>query len=218
MKFFSYLIEFWRGKDLYRILMNEECRHHTLKGKVLDIGSGLNLASYHRFLQKRSDVQIESLDLELGSSEKGGIDLEKNKFPHEDTSVDTALFFNVLEHLYNYSLVLAEIRRTLKPNGVLIGAVPFLVAYHPDPYDYWRFTQESLRKIFITTGYTKIQIKPFGYGPLSAGFSQMEIVLPRFLKIILVPGLLFFDWIIIKLYPKMGRDKFFLGLFFTAMK
>ena len=138
--------------------------------------------------------------------------------PRQTESVDTILLFNVLEHLYNYSLVLSEIKRILKPGGALIGVVPFLVAYHPDPRDYWRFTRESLERIFAAVGFSDIQIKSFGYGPLSAGFSQMEIVLPRLLKIILLPCVFFGDWLITKFRPKMNKDKFSLGLFFTLTK
>lgn len=210
--------EIWRGKDLYRIFMNEECGCHAIKGKTLDIGSGIKLASYRRFLKKEKDFFVENLDLGFESGSGRKIDLEKDFLPHQTKSVDTVLLFNILEHLCNYSLVLSEIKRVLKPGGQLLGAAPFLVAYHPDPHDYWRFTRESLEKIFVTAGFSNIQIKSFGYGPASAGFSQMEMVLPRLLKIILLPEVLFCDWIITALRPKMNSDKFPLGLFFVVKK
>lgn len=212
------ITELWHGKDLYRIFMNQECERQTIKGKVLDVGSGIKLASYHRFLKKEECATIENLDLGFESNSGKKIDLEKDFLPRQTESVDTILLFNVLEHLYNYSLVLSEIKRILKPGGALIGVVPFLVAYHPDPRDYWRFTRESLERIFAAVGFSDIQIKSFGYGPLSAGFSQMEIVLPRLLKIILLPCVFFGDWLITKFRPKMNKDKFSLGLFFTLTK
>jgi len=75
-----------------------------------------------------------------------------------------------------------------------------------------------LKKVFITAGFANIQIKSFGYGPMSAGFSQMEAVLPRLLKIILLPIVLLCDKIIITLRPQMNSDKFTLGLFFVVTK
>ncbi len=223
MSILSYLKELWRGKDLYRIFMNQECTRHTIRGKVLDIGSGLKLASYHRFLQRDPSALIECLDLGFegnGSPEgvKQHIDLEKDYLPHASESVDTVLLFNVLEHLYNYSLILSEIKRVLKADGQLIGVVPFLVAYHPDPHDYWRYTKETLEKIFTAVGFTHIAIRSFGYGPGVAALSQMEPVLPRWLKILLVPKTLFFDWLVLKFRPKMNKDKFPLGLFFVVKK
>lgn len=218
MNIWRYYKEMWRGKDLYRIFMNEECRSHCVKGKTLDIGSGLGLASYHRFFGRDPGAQVESLDLSFENGTHCQTDLEKDFLPHASASVDTALLFNVLEHLYNFSLILSEIKRVLRPDGVLIGAVPFLVAYHPDPHDYWRFTRESLEKILMAASFSNIQIKTFGYGPVSASFSQIEIVLPRWLKAILWPGVSFLDWVIIKLRPKMNQDKFTLGLFFITKK
>lgn len=218
MKIITYLKEIWRGKDLYRIFMNQECTRHSMLGKVLDIGSGLKLASYHRFLQREPSTLIECLD--LGFEGEGGrhIDLEKDSLPHATESIDTVLLFNVLEHLYNYFLVLSEIKRVLKAEGQFIGVVPFLVAYHPDPHDYWRYTKETLQKIFTIAGFTHIEIKPFGYGPGVAALSQMEQVIPRSLKIIVAPKALFFDWLLLKFRPKMNKDKFPLGLFFVVKK
>ena len=218
MNIFNYIKELWRGKDLYRIFMNEECKNCGIEGKVLDIGSGLQLASYHRFLRRDTGAQVESMDLRIESGAGEYIDLEEDLLPHTNASVDTVLLFNVLEHLYNFPLILSEIRRVLKSGGVLIGAVPFLVAYHPDPHDYWRFTQETLEKIFVTAGFSNIQIKPFGYGPVSAGFSQIEMVLPRLLKAILLPMVLLCDKIIIALRSQMNQEKFSLGLFFRVTK
>lgn len=211
--------EMWRGKDLYRILMNEECSRETIRGKVLDVGSGKTLASYHRFLKQEPNTKIEYLDLGFDQTAAGGqpIDLEKDFLPHASGSVDTVLLFNVLEHLYNYRLVLTEIKRVLKSGGDFIGVVPFLVSYHPDPHDYWRYTPETLQKIFMEVGFTNIQIRPFGFGPAAASFSQLEMALPRVLKIILVPGVLFVDRVITKFRPKLGKEKFSLGLFFKVV-
>lgn len=218
MSLWSYFKELWRGKDLYRIFMNQECAQHIIGGKVLDIGSGLKLASYHRFLQRAPNTIIEFLDLEFEDGGKQHIDLEKDFLSSASESVDTVLFFNVLEHLYNYSFILSEIRRVLKVNGQLIGVVPFLVGYHPDPHDYWRYTKETLQKIFTEADFSNIEIKPFGYGPSVAALSQMEPVLPRPLKILGVLGSLFFDWFVLKFRPKMNKDKFSLGLFFVVKK
>lgn len=216
MNILSVWREMWRGKDLYRIFMNEECSRHAIRGKVLDIGSGLKLASYHRFLQRGPSALIECLDLGFVGEEGRRIDLEKDPLPYIAGSVDTVLLFNVLEHIYNYSLVLLEIKRVLKENGQLIGAVPFLVAYHPDPHDYWRYTKETLERVFAEVGFRSVEVKPFGLGPISAAFSQLEMALPRVIKMILVPGVVCLDWIITALRPKMSKEKFLLGLFFKA--
>ena len=47
-----------------------------------------------------------------------------NKIPVKNNSQDIVLSFNCLEHIYNLDTHTNEIRRVLKKNGLLIGAIP----------------------------------------------------------------------------------------------
>lgn len=217
----SYIKEIWRGKDIYRILMNNECCRHTLRGQVLDLGSGANLASYHRLFRKTEDVKMMPFDLMAdgaGRKEMKQIDFENDKLPLEDSSADIVLVFNLLEHIYDNSVLVKEIKRVLRDGGEVIGSVPFLVGYHADPHDYWRFTSESLKKIFLQSGFTSIKLKIIGRGPFTAAFSQIEFVLPRCLKFIFLPSVFLLDNLVLKLGKKLNREKFALGVFFTLNK
>lgn len=220
MNFFTYWKETWRGKDVYRVLMNEICQRITLRGRVLDLGSGRNKASYHRFFQKDPSAQIDFLDLRSVShiEKEMTFDFEKDFLPCETESVDQILIFNLLEHLYNYNHLLQEVVRVLKKDGQIFGAVPFLVGYHPDPHDYFRYTSEALRKIFVENGLVEPQIKILGFGPFTAGFSQYEFVLPKMIKILFYPLIYFLDKIFFWLRPKFNPEKFALGLFFNLKK
>lgn len=208
----TFFAETLRGKDLYRTLMNIECRLFTLSGSVLDVGGGSGQASYHRFL-KNDNAKITPLD-----GQENAIDFEKDSLPYENNGVDTLLAFNVLEHIYNHSFLVGEMRRVLKPDGRIIGAVPFLVGYHADPKDFFRYTSEALEKIFSEEGFKDIQIKVIGRGPFSAGYSQVEFMIPRILKILFLPCVLFLDRIVFLLKPGLNKEKFALGLFFTCTK
>lgn len=221
MSISSYIKELWRGKDLYRMLFNAECSYHEIRGKILDIGSGVNLASYYRFLKRAPDAEILALDLAFGEREdmrRAPIDLEKDPLPYPDGSADTVLLFNLLEHIYNHAFLLAEVRRVLRSGGQAIGVVPFLVGYHPDPHDYWRYSSEALKKIFVANGFDDVQISFLGRGPFCAGYSQIEFTLPRLLKLVFLPMAMFLDTIILKWKSKIDRQKFVLGLFFSFSK
>lgn len=210
--------ELWRGKDLYRMLMNAECVNYELHGTVLDVGSGVNLASYHRFFKKAADVKIISLDIAgdvSGEAHHARIDLEHDVLPYADASIDSVIAFNILEHIYDHAFLISEIKRVLRPGGRVIGAVPFLVGYHPDPHDYWRYTSESLRRIFVERGFRDIHIEAFGYGPFAAGYAQIELLLPRILKIFILPCVLFLDRVFLAARPGFDRQKFALGSFFS---
>ena len=213
MSAFLYVKEIWRGKDLYRIFMNTECSKYTLRGKISDVGSGASQASYHRFFKKEPDTEILALDRATSR-----IDFERDPLPYSDASVDAILAFNVFEHIFNYSNLLSEIRRVLKPGGRVYGAVPFLVGYHPDPKDFWRYTGSALQNIFKSAGFNGIEIKILGKGPFIASYSQIEFMIPRMLKIAVLPPLFFLDFLVLKLKPALSREKFALGLFFTFYK
>ncbi len=210
MAFFQ---ELWRGKDLYRIFMNTECSRHVLRGLTVDVGSGKQLASYHRFFKQEKDTKVECLDLALGN-----IDFEHDALPYGENTVDTILIMNVLEHIYHYEHVLSELKRVLKSEGHIFGVVPFLVAYHPDPHDFWRYTEETLEKIFIEAGFSSIEIKPFGRGIGIAAFSQMEIILPRIIKMIVAPFVMMFDAVIHCLCKRATTGHYPLGYFFVVKK
>jgi len=221
MRILSYLKEIWRGKDTYRILMNDVCQKYTLKGQILDLGSGANLASYHRFFKKADDAKIVSFDLMMDQAERKDakqIDFEKDSLPLDDNSVDIVLIFNLLEHIYNDSALIKEMKRVLRGGGEVVGSVPFLVGYHADPHDYWRYTSESLKKIFSYYGFSDMKVEVIGKGPFTAGFLQIEFVLPRVLKILVVPVVFFLDKLLFLFKPKLNREKFALGLFFALKK
>lgn len=60
--------------------------------------------------------------MSLGSYTGRGFD----SLPLDDNTIDLVLFQEVIEHLYNSDLIMAEIGRVLKPNGLLILSTPNL--------------------------------------------------------------------------------------------
>jgi SAM-dependent methyltransferase len=102
-------------------------------------------------------------------------DLEKT-FPTKDASFDAILCINVLEHIFNYQNVLTESRRTLKREGALVLAVPFLIQVHPSPNDYWRYTAQTLEKICSNAGFSEVEVRAVGTGVFGAGYAMRHNV------------------------------------------
>src|SRR5205807_10525608 len=65
--------------------------------------------------------------------------------PIEDNSFDCVFCTGTLEHVRDPWQSVREIKRVLKPGGIVHIDVPFIQGYHADPTDYWRFTLDGLR-------------------------------------------------------------------------
>jgi ubiquinone/menaquinone biosynthesis C-methylase UbiE len=206
----------WAGKGLARILMNIEAENLELGGKILDIGGGKG-PSYIKHLKLEEGAELVSIDLESPAGSPAKLDLETDDLPFPDSYADHALMFNVLEHLFNYNFVLSGIYRVLKQGGTLSGFVPFLVHYHPDPHDYFRYTNEALEKIFTANGYKIISLKIVGKGPYFVHFNNTAHILPVFLQFIVFPVFYFLDSAALSLRPKLA-ERFPLGYFFEIIK
>lgn len=210
------IAETLRGKTVWRILFNFELKKIKVGGEILDIGAGNERSSYFRFLKLADNYKITSVDIINERKPDIIADLE-NGLPVLDNKFDYVMCFNLLEHIYNHQKVVNECFRVLKSGGTLLGAVPFIMHYHADPNDYFRYTHQTLQKIFQTAGFAEVKIKALGYGPFVAGFSQIEYLLPGFIKIFIIPFLILSDKIVIKI-KKHYRDSYALGYLFEAIK
>lgn len=85
-----------------------------------------------------------------------------NEIPLESSIFDTILITDVLEHLHAPEILFREMSRLLRPNGKLILGVPFIYRIHDEPYDYYRFTEFSLRMFCKRNGMKIISLEPYG--------------------------------------------------------
>lgn len=113
-------------------------------GRVLDVGCGA--MPFKRRLELVAGVTgYDSLDVEArapGVTFMASIDCMT---PVPDAAYDTVFCSEVLEHVADPWSALQEIRRALRPGGVLILTVPFLARLHEEPHDYFRYTEHGLR-------------------------------------------------------------------------
>jgi SAM-dependent methyltransferase len=66
----------------------------------------------------------------------------------------------VLEHLKYPAACAAEIFRLLRPGGQAFVSVPFMYPVHADPYDFQRFTDAGLQRMF--DNFSTAEIIPMG--------------------------------------------------------
>ncbi len=214
--------EVWRGKSIARTLMNQAVSELTASGAILDLGSKSDEASYNRFLKltDRTDgtnrTNVTYTDISGDGKNVVRLDLEE-PFPLDDSMYDTVTCFNTLEHIYNYQNVVSESYRILKSGGLFIGGTPFLVNFHPDPHDYFRYTDEAIEKIFVEAGFAPERMVMLGFGPMTAGAALILHVFPGFLRPLMALAAVCVDAVILK-YKTSQRMKYALGYVYVFRK
>lgn len=225
---FLFLIrEIWKGNGLWRALMHSHMSRLDFKGIVYDLGSGTK-QDYFSYVTRAEKIKLKNFD-QKGTKDTPPVNVEKDPIPEADNSADMVLMSNILEHIYNYDFSLKEAYRVLKPGGRLVGFVPFFCHYHPGPHDYFRYTDEALKIMFLNAGFKKneerYKIEPLGFGPCTVSYHCVfYLAFPkrarRRIKLIafaIMPIALFGDWLMRKIYPNLKRD-FPLGYAFEIEK
>jgi SAM-dependent methyltransferase len=101
---------------------------------------------FRRHLEQVPGVTgYDSLDIEARTAGVTFIASVERMTPVPDAAYDTVLCSEVLEHVSDPWSGLQEIRRVLRPGGVLLLTVPFLARLHEEPHDYFRYTEHALR-------------------------------------------------------------------------
>jgi SAM-dependent methyltransferase len=164
-------------------------------------------------MKKSGDVDFVSFDLKSGAT----VDFETDRLPASDGHYDTVLFLNVMEHIYNHQHIANEVVRIVKPGGQLIGFVPFLMWYHADHRDFFRYTHEALHNIFTQAGASTITIEVIGKGPFLAAAHMVLQSFPRFMRPAIFGLFLLLD-IGYGALKKKGARPYALGYYFKIIK
>lgn len=200
----------WRGKSIIRSFLNERLSHETLVGSTIDLGGGKG-EGYISFVQ-RNNCTFQTFDLHHGDK----VDFETEQLPAKTDSYDTILFLNVLEHIFNHRHILQEVVRVSKPGGKVIGFVPFLMWFHPDHEDHFRYTHQSLERLFSELPVT-YNIEPIESGPFIASLHMTLLLWPRPIRVVLFYGAYLLDRLVDRA-RKRSIPKYVLGYYFQLEK
>jgi ubiquinone/menaquinone biosynthesis C-methylase UbiE len=116
-------------------------------GNILDLGCG---DKPYSVLFRNSEYI--GLDYENSAHESRNLSADifydGIKIPFENDYFDALLCTEVLTHVIDYSNIISEIHRVLKPGGTALITLPFLWFENEPPNDYYRFTSWGSKSLF----------------------------------------------------------------------
>ena len=126
---------------------------------IVDVGSGRG--DFSEALAGRKHI---ALDVYPYPEVDIVCDLTQNN-PFIPDTIDAALVFNVVEHVYDTHALFEALAEMLKPGGVFLVTIPFMVKIHLLPIDFVRFTHFSLEKLGQEHGFEVERIEGY-YDPV----------------------------------------------------
>jgi SAM-dependent methyltransferase len=141
--------------------------------KMVEVGIAqghCSIAAYKAGYRNLNGVDYVDLNFEHLKKDFGidcvNVDITKDKLPYEESSIDCFMFFHVIEHIADATLILSEMRRCTKPGGKCIIATPdwrkqvktfFADPTHIKPYD-----KIALGRLMRIAGWKDFDIMSFG--------------------------------------------------------
>jgi SAM-dependent methyltransferase len=128
-----------------------------LQGDLIDVGCGQQpYRSYFGHMK-----HIAACDFDGG---RGLVDFAcpAHAIPVPPESFDAVLCTEVLEHVPDPLAVWREFYRILRPQGLVLLAVPSYWPAHELPYDFYRYPEHGLRYLATTAGFEIKELWPRG--------------------------------------------------------
>lgn len=152
----------WLVHRIARRYIADAARHG--RGRMLDAGCGG---------QPYRDLFAPAVASCVGMDRRGGpgadVRGDAQALPFCPAAFDTVLCSQVLEHLPEPGLAMAEMARVLKPGGHLIVTAPHIWGIHEEPHDYFRFTRYGLAYLMERAGLEVMEVRAMAGYWVTAG-------------------------------------------------
>jgi SAM-dependent methyltransferase len=153
----EYLMRRSRLSEVYRrhFLYPRIC--DRLVGRTIDVGCGIG-----DFLQYRPNtVGVDINPHTIQYCNARGLDarlMQPDVLPFNDASFDSALLDNVFEHIAEPAALVRELRRVLRPAGLLLIGVPGVLGWQCDSDHKVRYDEATLEATLRAGDFVPIEI------------------------------------------------------------
>lgn len=179
-------------------------RYHISGGGLLDSGSGR--ADFAKAFAKAGlntwaiDGSCYEKEYKDGVHYIGDFDLETGILPFEDNYFDVVFSKSVLEHIHRPEKYLSEIKRVLKPGGLLIAMVPDwytqMYIYYDDFSHVQPYTRKGMEDVLKVFEFKNVSAEIFYQLPIVWKYPAIKMIC-KFLQLIGGP------------VKKLSRNKFY---------
>ena len=123
-----------------------------LQGRMLDFGCG---EKPYRSLFSVDEYIGVDLKVSGHGTDQTEVDVfyDGRTIPFPDGHFNAVLASEVMEHVFEPDLILAELRRVMAPGGRILLTIPFVWDEHEVPYDYGRYTSFGLTHLLERHGF-----------------------------------------------------------------
>lgn len=160
------------GSTVMRSVELDMLRDLKIEGSVIDLASNKPFQTEYQVID-HAGADITFTDYYSAAEGVLKVDLEQ-KLPFDDRAYDHAFLFYALSVIYGTDQLLQEMNRVVGKGVVMIEV--FARQYAPHPNDYFRFTEQALRRKLDEAGFVNIQIHPVRHGPFTLAFSMVELL------------------------------------------
>lgn len=152
----SFLGKLYRNWWLYPFVSR------LLRGHILDVGCGIgDMVLYHH-----NCVGVDVNELNVDYCKSLGLNVRLMPFdliPFDNESFDSVLLDNVLEHVAEPFKILLDIKRILRPGGILVIGVPGEKGFASDSDHKVYYDEGKLEALADKSGF---RVKRYKYAPL----------------------------------------------------
>jgi len=110
----------------------------VIGGSVL--GEGMHILA--------ADATVQLIESDVSFGPRTQLIADSHVLPFADDSLDGIVVQAVLEHVLDPLQCVREIRRVLRPGGLVYAEIPFMQPVHGGRYDFTRYTDLGLRRLF----------------------------------------------------------------------